>query len=175
MMKIHELLLLNPALHTEASRPEMDPLTENGALQEAQLLDIRFDALTRTVGLLFELRVALQLRDTNTGVLVANGVSELSWTARSSTGLTAWTVGRSRPHLDRGLFRLDLNLWPAPGAELKLEAESAAFFAVDVPGLPEAPPDYSDPDRMKIKAEIAAWESPFEPVHAVFYDATTQS
>ncbi|WP_369745608.1 hypothetical protein [Paenarthrobacter sp. AMU7] len=168
MGKINELLLTGPFLHREASRPEMDPLTEANALQEAQLLDIRFDALSQTVGLLFELRVALQLRDTNTGVLVAHGVTELSWSGRSITDLTAWTVDGSHPHLERGLFSLELGMWPAPGAQLKLEAESAAFFAIDVPGLSEAPPDYTETDRTKIGAEIAGWESPFRTVHASF-------
>src|SRR6266567_2002896 len=52
---IVEELLSDPALRRFASQPEMDPLTQEDALQEAQLLDVRLSALRLTVGLLFEL------------------------------------------------------------------------------------------------------------------------
>ncbi len=78
---IVEELLSDPALRRFASQPEMDPVTREDALQEAQLLDVRLNALRLTVGLLFELRLALQLRESNTGVLVARGVCMLSWPA----------------------------------------------------------------------------------------------
>jgi hypothetical protein len=143
MTAIEDLLRPNAQLRDYGAQPEMDPLTEKDALQEAQLLDLRFDALRSTVGLLFELRLALQLRTANTGVLVAHGVRDLSWTAGSrSTAKTAWTVGGSFPSNENRLFHLELGMWPAPGAQLRLIAESAAFFAGDVVGLDEAPPDY---------------------------------
>ena len=80
-----------------AGLPEADPLRESDALQEAQLLDVRLDAVRGQVALLFELRMALQLREPNTGVLVARGVREFGWTAPSrSTQRTAWGVGNWR-------------------------------------------------------------------------------
>jgi hypothetical protein len=39
-----------------------------------------------------------------------------------------------------------------------------------VPGLPAAPPDYTQGDLAAVAAELACWESPFEPVSAVFLD-----
>jgi len=169
MMTIEDLLGPSRELLAYGAQPEMDPLTERDALQEAQLLDVRFDAMRLTVALLFELRLALQLREANTGVLVARGVRELSWTAGNrSTNLTAWTVGGSVPRNENRLFGLRLGLWPAPGAQLSLTAESAAFFAGDVPGLTETPPDYGDDDETAIRAGLAGWNSQFSPVHAVF-------
>ena len=170
-MKIQDLLLPDPGLRAYGAQPEMDPLTEEHALQEAQLLDLRFDSLTLTVGVLFDLRMALQLREANTGVLVARGVRELSWSSPSrDTPLTAWTIDGSVPrHQDR-LFGLQLGMWPAPGAEFRLLAESAFFFAGDVPGLGEAPPNYTGANRVNLSAELAGWDSQFEPVHAVFLD-----
>lgn len=168
-MIVEDLLSPDPALRRFA-QPEMDPLTERGALQEAQLLDVRVDALRSTVGLLFELRLALQLREANTGVLVARGVRELSWAAGPrSTEKTAWTVGGSIPRNADRLFGLELGMWPAPGAQLKLVAESAAFFAGDVPGLDRIP-DYGEDDEATIRAQLAGWHSEFTPVHAVFLD-----
>lgn len=170
-MKVDDLLLLDPALRQHASMPEMDPLTEEDALQEAQVLDVRFDALARVVGILFELRQALQLQEANTGVLVAHGVRELTWAGPGrDTTLTAWSVGSSVPQARDQLFGLNLVMWPHPGAQLSLTAESAAFFAGDVPGLAEAPPDYTDRDRAELGHEIACWDSSFEPVSAVFLD-----
>jgi hypothetical protein len=150
----------------------MDPLTEEGALQEAQLLDVRFDAMSGIIAVLFELRLALQLREGNTGVLVARGVRELSWEGRQrSAALTAWSVGSSSPSAENGLFGLSLVMWPHPGARLSLIAEAAAFYAGDVPGLPEVPPDYGQGDRRAVFSEVANWSSPFEPTSAVFLDA----
>lgn len=174
MMTVGGLLSPDPGLRRFASQPEMDPLTEEGALQEAQLLDVRFDALRSTVGLLFELRLALQLREGNTGVLIARGVRQLSWTAEQrSTLRTAWTVGGSIPSNEDRLFGLELGLWP--NAQLALKAESAAFFAGDVPGLDRIP-DYMEDDEVTVRSQLAGWHSEFVPVHAVFLDpAPSQS
>jgi hypothetical protein len=172
---IVEELLSDPGLRRFASQPEMDPLTQEDALQEAQLLDVRLDALRLTVGLLFELRLALQLRESNTGVLVARGVRELSWSAGPrSTTKTAWTVGGSIPRNHDGLFGLTLGMWPAPGTQLTLIAESAAFLAGDVPGLDQIP-DYGEDDEPTIRAELANWRSSFTPAHAVFLDPAPMS
>jgi hypothetical protein len=71
------LLMKIEDLFTDADRrrltaqPEMDPLTEASALQEAQLLDVRVHALSSTVGLLFDLRTALQFMEGNTALLIA--------------------------------------------------------------------------------------------------------
>lgn len=113
MIAIEDLLLPDPQLRRFAAQPEMDPLTEEDALREAQLLDVPFDALRSTVGLLFELRLVLQLRQGNTGVLVAREVRELSWTAGPrSTAKTAWTVGGSVPRNTDRQFALELGMWP---------------------------------------------------------------
>jgi hypothetical protein len=51
-----------------------------------------------------------------------------------------------------------------------LVAQSAAFFAGDVPGLDRIP-DYSDDDELTIRSQLASWHSEFEPVSGVFLDA----
>lgn len=168
MITIEELLSLDARLRRFAAQPEMDPLTEDHALQEAQLLDVRFDVLHSTVGLLFELRVALQLREANTGVLVAHGVRKISWSASPRpTARTAWNVISSTPRCSDRLFELKLRCWP--DGELELSAESAAFFVGDVAGIGEVPPDYGG-DESTIQAGLAGWHSTFTPVHAVFLD-----
>jgi hypothetical protein len=59
-MRIEELLV-DPRRREHAAMPEADALTESDALQEAQLLDVRLDALRSTVWLLFDCRGALQI------------------------------------------------------------------------------------------------------------------
>lgn len=153
-----------------AGLPEMDPLTEQDALQEAQLLDVRLDAVRGQLGILFELRTALQLREPNTGVLVARGVRQFEWNAPPrATVRTAWSVGGSRVDNRGGLFRLDLGLWPGPGAGLALTAESALFMSGDVQGLSEVPPDYTEDDA-SASEQVASWGSVFSPSAAVFLD-----
>ncbi len=166
MIAIETLLGPNGWSREFTSPPQMNPLTEDDALQEAQVLDVRFDALRLTVGVLFELRAALQLREANTGVLVARGVQELSWTAGPrATSRTAWTVMSSRPELRDGLFALSLGMWPE--SRIALRAESAAFFCGDVPGL-ERIPDYGSEDDPAVRANLASWQSKFAPLHGVF-------
>ena len=95
----------------------MDPLTEEDALQEAQVLDVRFNTVTDVVGILFELRQALKLQEANAGVLVAQGVRELTWSGPGrETALTAWSVGSSVPRAKDRLFGLawSCGLIPAP-------------------------------------------------------------
>lgn len=144
-----------------SSPPDVNPLTDNDALQEAQLLALRFDAASRTASLLFELRMALQLHETNTGVLVVRGVRGLAWSGpERATPRTAWTVGGSSVGVSGGLFCMKLGLWPSPGAQVNLVAKSAAFFAGDVPGLNDVPSDYIEDDEETIRSNLADWDSP---------------
>lgn len=84
--------------------------------------------------------------------------------------MTAWSVGSSLPQVKGGLFEMSIVMWPHPGAQLSLTAESAAFVVGDIPRLSEVPPDYSDLDRAALGDEVAAWDSSFEPVSAIFLD-----
>jgi hypothetical protein len=159
MITISELI----AGASGASYPAADvnPLTEGDALQEAQLLALKFDAVAGTASLLFELRVALQLHETNTGVVVARGVRRLTWSGpERRTSRTAWTVGGSTVRAEGALWRMELGLWPSPGAQVELAAEAAFFFAGDVPGLDEVPPNYIEDDEETIRSGLAHWDSP---------------
>lgn len=170
-MRINDLVRPDLALREGASLMDLSPLTQADMLQEAQVLDIRFDALTGVAGLLFELRQALQLEGASTGVLVARGVRVLTWSGgRREAPLTAWSIGSSVPSVRDCLFDLSLVMWPHPGARLTLTAEHASFFVGDVPGLPAAPPDYSVGSRGTVASQLAEWDSSFEVTSAAFLD-----
>lgn len=168
MIEVAELMSLGDWRPESFPRLGVNPLKRRDALQETQLLDLRFDALRMTAGLLLELRTALQVRDANTGVLVARGVRDVVWAAGArSTPKTAWTIGGSIPRERNGLLELEFGLWPAPGAHLKVVCERAAFFVGDVPGLLGIP-DYGTDDEATISANLAGWHSEFDLTGAAF-------
>ena len=151
--------------------PEMDPLTEKDALVCAPLVEAVFDAVNMRVGLLFDLRVAEQLRMANTGLIVLGGVEAFEWRAeRRRTARTSWNVDASVPANKDGVVNLRLIFFPS--ADLTVAARSAAFFAGDVPGLPEAPPDFAGGDA-EVAAGMASMDSPFEPTQATFIEPLT--
>jgi hypothetical protein len=148
--------------------PEMDPLTEADALQEARLNEVMVDALNMRVGLLLDLRGALQLRMAYTGLLVLGGMESFDWASeRRSTKRTAWNVVGSVPANKDGVVSLKLFFFP--DAVLTVTARSAAFFAGDVPGLPDIPPDFTGNDA-EVAVGMASMDSPFQPTQATFIE-----
>lgn len=141
---------------------QIDPLSERDALQESQLLEVRLDALRSVVGLLFELRTAMHLTEGNTGLLVARGVREVAWSADPRiTDRTAWSVVGSVPGTTEELYSLSLDFWPPAG--LRIVAEGAEFYGVDVDELAQQLPDYGIDDEATIRSNLAGWQSSFLP------------
>lgn len=161
-------LLTGDLMGALVGSPEMDPLTEKDALQEARLNELIFEAVNRRVGLLFDLRGSLQLRTAHTGLLVFSGVEGLSWNSeRRLTARTAWNVVGSLPVNEDGV--INLRLFFFPDAELMVVARSAAFYAGDVPGLPDTPPDFAGSDEA-VAAGMASMDSPFEPTQTTLVE-----
>jgi hypothetical protein len=151
--------------------PEMDPLTEKDALVCAPLIEAVFDAVNMRAGLLFDLRVAEQLRMANTGLIVLGGVEVFEWRSKQRrTARTSWNVDASVPSNKDGVVSLRLIFFPS--AELAVAARSAVFYAGDVPGLPDAPPDFAGSDAA-VAAGMASMDSPFEPTQATFIEPLT--
>lgn len=141
----------------------IDPLREEDALQEAQLLDVRLEALSSTICLLFELRTAMNLMDGNTAVLVGRGLRKFEWSAEArETDKTAWNVVGSEPRRADGLFVFRLSFLPV--ASMWLAIESAEFYVGDVPGLLEQLPDYVEDGDATIRRNLPNWGSSFEPI-----------
>ena len=100
----------------------------------------------------------------DTGLLVLGGVASLSWNSEwQRTTRTAWNVVGSLPANEDGV--INLRLFFFPDGELTVVARSAAFYAGDVPGLPDVPPDFADSDEV-VAAGMASMDSPFEPTQA---------
>jgi hypothetical protein len=168
-----EDLLDDASRRSYAASPEMDALTEPGALQEAQLIAARLDAVRSQAWLLIDCRGALQIRMGNTAIIIAKVVRRFAWQAKPAGAPTAWTIVGSEPAAKEGVWSLSLTF--VPEARLELEAESAEFFVGNVPGGDDASPDFGAAADEAIRAGLPGWRSVFEPVHAVFLDPADAS
>lgn len=137
---------------------EMDPLREVDALQEAQLLDSRMCHLTSTAAFLFELRTSLQFDAGNSALLVVRGLRSFVWNSSPSrVPLMALTVVSSFPDRVDESFRAKLAFFPE--GSLVVEGDLAEFYVLEVEGIGDVPPDYSNMDLMQIQDAIPSWSS----------------
>ena len=143
------------------AEPEVDPLTEADALLEAQVLEILFDVKRATLGVLFELRTAAIMTESNAGVLVAQGVHSFSWQGEQrDTKLTAWTVLTSEV---KRTSEVSLDLQFHPHAQITLTASSLHYTNCNVATIGDVPPDYSE-DFASTHPLLANWESKIDLV-----------
>jgi hypothetical protein len=148
-------------------RPESDPLAEADALREAQLVDLRFDAVRRRLGLLFDLRQALGFRSGNTAVLVLYDVADFRWDSLGRTEVrTPWYVVDSRATPRQSGTGLELSLAFVPDGQFVAAAGRGVFYVGQVPGIPEAPPDFAEDEEDLIRAGLPGWDSGFEVFQA---------
>src|ERR1051325_7431139 len=79
-MTVEELLSIDcrPDL-TAVAAPEADPFQHPGALNEADLLGVRFDPGAAELGVLFDLGGAMQIRNGDTALLVIRHCRTFAW------------------------------------------------------------------------------------------------
>lgn len=164
-MKISELLV-DPGREQMSASPESDALTEQDALAEASLLDVRLDATTSDLWLLFDCRGSLQLEEGNTAVVVVNGLIKLNWEAEERNGRTWRAVMGWVPRADSG--RLTVVVETEPGGRLEATGNGGEFFVGNIPGGDDPPPDFTSATDAEIRAGLAHWASEFELVGASF-------
>jgi hypothetical protein len=161
-------LLKSPDRGSHATEPETDALANLDALQEADLVDVRFDALSASLVLLLDLRTSLQYHLANTAVLALRGLAELHWTSHDGRGSRrmAHNVMSSKPGVEYG--RVTLEVVCLNGWRLWATASAGEFYVGDIPGLSEAQPNFVTDDEKTILAGMPDWESPFIPKSATF-------
>lgn len=152
----------------------MDPLTEQGALQDAQLVEVMFDAPTRKLGWLFDLRTAFQLRMANTGLLICEYVEEMTWSGkRQPLPRVAWPVDDSIPASSDGRLKIRILFYEEGQAEVI--AHGASFYTGEIQDLPETPPDYVTDSNDSIVAGTPSMNSSFDPVQRTLLEPLTVS
>lgn len=156
--------VMEDVMNLQPQSPELlaiDPLRDRGALDEAQVLDIRVDALSSVVGILLEMRTA-SLPHFTTGLLVVTGVTEFHWAGLAPRHpRTAWTItGWEIDRLPNG-YRWSGDFFTSPDAHVSVSGLHGWFVGGNVPGISDAPPSYGEPDA-HVLANIARWSSEIE-------------
>ncbi|WP_166902416.1 hypothetical protein [Mycobacterium sp. DL440] len=159
-----DLFFLEPLVTNGTVTP--DPLSEEDALLEAQILEVRYDGIRSVLGVALEMRLAERITETSTALLVARNVIHYSWNQTDRRGeRTAWTIISSTPLRTESDFTLELKT--SPGGSLSITTNSASLYSVRINGLEgTAPPDYGSPNYAAIRRGIANWTSDVEVVGA---------
>jgi len=166
-VKIENLLVL-PGRRSLAAVPEADPLRDVDALLEAALLDIRFDATTSSLWLLFDCRGAVHLEMGNTAVVVVQHATGVRWHAAPQPARTWRSVMSWRPSADAGAFSCTAELYPE--SVVQIEGAAAESYIGNIPGGNDAPPNFVTAPDEEIRTKLARWDSEFEVIHASFTD-----
>lgn len=133
------------------------------ALDDSQLLAVRFDAVRGVAALVLDLRLALNAFRGNVGLLVATEVSTIDWGRQPGLlGLRAWTVAGSRLRSTSEGWAVKLDFWPAPGATLAIVANGVQF--IEGAASLSAMPDYvNEHASAEVHAE-RVWSADFQPL-----------
>jgi hypothetical protein len=164
-MKISELLV-DPERDRMSASPESDALTEDGALAEAALLNVRMDTTLSDLWLLFDCRGALQLEEGNAAVVVVNGVTAFNWAAERRDGRTWRAVMGWSPSAQAG--HLTIVVETEPDGRLEVRGTGGEFFVGNIPGGDDPPPDFTSATDAVIRAGLADWSSEFDLIGASF-------
>ncbi|MFD4524186.1 hypothetical protein ACFWP7_09745 [Streptomyces sp. NPDC058470] len=157
MISINDLVQTRPYSAVRDSI-EVDPLREVDALQEAQLLDSRVCNLTSTAALLFELRTSLQFEVGNSALLVVRGLRSFDWKSSAKhVPLTALTVVSSVPDRLGESFCARFAFFP--DAHLAVAGDLAEFYVLELEGIGDVPPDYSNADLKQVQDALPSWSS----------------
>jgi hypothetical protein len=149
--------------------PEMDPFLDKGALDEAYVLDIRFDAVRSRAWMLFDCRGALQVVTGNTAVLVVNEVQSFSWiNDEAPRPRQQWSILEWWPSTVAGGWTVHMGLHSS--SVLLITGSGGEFFVGDIPGGDDAPPDFMTATEEEMRAGLAGWSSEFRPINASFRD-----
>jgi len=164
-----EEFLRSPSRFGILTAPDMDPLAEAHALDEAFLLDIRFDAIRSTAWCIFDIRGALELQAGNTALLVATGVNYLRWDARTPIGKrTAWTIMEWNATVASNRIKMWGGL--EPWCDFEIAADRAEFYVGDVPSADAPAPEMAYANESTMIAGFANFSSQFNPVQSSMFN-----
>ncbi|MED5815264.1 hypothetical protein VST63_23130 [Mycolicibacterium sp. 050232] len=164
MPTLDELFFLEPGQPVTNGTIASNPFSEDDALVEAQILEIRYDGIRSVLGVALEMRLAERITETSTALLLAHNVIHYSWNQTDRRGgRTAWTIISSSPLRTETGFGLELKT--SPSGALSITANSASLYSVRISELEgTAPPDYGDRNYAAIRRGIANWASDVEVV-----------
>jgi hypothetical protein len=142
---------------------EVDGLRDDGALDDASMVEIAFSPVWSEVRVLFDCKGALNIQEGNAAVLVAHEVTKFEWSAGDSRSPLDRRVEQWIPSFGASGWNVRALIWN--NCTLVLEARSAEMYVGDVAGGDDAPPDFGRDDEEAIRAGLAGWASEFYPVY----------
>jgi len=148
---------------------EFNPFVSDDILSEAQVVEIRFDAIRSVLGVVLELRVSLYDWDACAGLLMAEGVDGYSWSQTDRGDIeTAWTIFSSRPRAVGE--QVALHVSGEPSFTLDFTARRSTFFTGRIERLEgTAPPDHGEIVASARHPDIPNWESLVTDIKAVHH------
>lgn len=169
MVTLEDLFFTSRGYLDQREAPAVDPFSDEDALLEAQIIEIRYDAIRSALGVILEMRLAERIGEASTALLTASGLTDFSWKqVDREDGNTAWTIIGSVPKNVGPI--LSLELIASPSASLSFTAQRAAFYSVRIGELENAaPPDYVDQDMAEIRNGVARWSSEAEVIQSIHF------
>ncbi|MCX4708771.1 MULTISPECIES: hypothetical protein [Streptomyces] len=138
---------------------DCDPFTEDEALFDTQLLDCRVCPTTNRAALLLEMRTAEWFPKGNAAILVVHGLQSFRWASTSTDRpLMAFSVQECKSSVVAGRVQLDLGFFP--DGDLSVTGYRADFYLLEVPNIPQAPPNYTERNLDQVKNGLPWWNSP---------------
>ncbi|MEV8231287.1 hypothetical protein AB0P41_35465 [Streptomyces sp. NPDC079167] len=144
-----------------------DPLKEQDALHDTQLLDCRVSPTSNRAALLFDMRTASNYPAGNAALLVVKGLKSFSWSGASQQHkLMAFSVMSSHPSVNAdGGFLLGLRFFP--DGEHSVCGDGMDFYLLEAHGVPEAPPSYLGRSLNQVRHELPSWSHPCTVLQSV--------
>lgn len=141
---------------------EAATLSEPDGLQEAYLVDVRLDAVSSTVWLLFDSRYALQITESNTCLLLLSGVESAAWSTETrTTPRTQWTILHWAVRVHDGALIVEAGF--NPRGTMSISASQAEFYTGNTAENRGAPPDFGEANGAELSTGLARWDSEFTP------------
>jgi hypothetical protein len=138
----------------------VDIMRESSALQECQIVDIRVDGVSSILALLLDTRTALEIMEGNAALIVARGLSEISWEQEIRKGRTAWNIVHGNVVQSVDSLTFEMSCFPA--ATLRFSAAAFELYVIDVMGIGATPPDFMEASDSDVQAGIPQWGSMVE-------------
>lgn len=160
-MNIFELLTTPGEFHGP-QRVEADALTEADALIEAALLDVRLNATTAELWLLFDCRGAVQIQEGNTAVVVVHDVTGFGWET-AAQGRRVWQAVMSWEPVNYSR-QLRITMGLEPRGSLEVIGSGGKFYIGNIPGGDAAPPNFTQATDEEVRRGLASWSSEIDIV-----------
>ncbi|BBZ12618.1 hypothetical protein [Mycobacterium branderi] len=146
---INELYEFAPKVELRASS-RLNPLTEEGALNEAEFIDMRLSPQRSRAGVLLDIR-GIGFEGSNTALLVLTGVGKAGWTS-DDTRQHPW-------YARRGDWTPTTSVWNKPAQPWTAGSPLWAHDAVDASHVATAAPPIDKPANNKLPEYIVGFGS----------------